>query len=160
MNARRISSAEFSGQLLARGYWIYVWRIRYRSKHLFYVGRTGDSSSVNAASPFSRLSRHLESRANSKSNSLYRALQRHGLKPELAKYEMLAFGPLYPETKDKAKHRDRRDAIAAIEYALAEDLKQSGFTVIGYHQKSRAQIDKSTKSTFLKILRTVKQRYS
>ena len=45
------------GKLLKRGFWVYVWKIITKDDQVFYyVGRTGDSSSCNAALPFSRMS--------------------------------------------------------------------------------------------------------
>lgn len=35
----------FNGGLLARGFWIYVWRITHGERDAFYMRRTGDSSS-------------------------------------------------------------------------------------------------------------------
>ena len=38
----------FNGELLQRGFWLYIWEIKTpKKKHLYYVGRTGDSSSIN-----------------------------------------------------------------------------------------------------------------
>jgi hypothetical protein len=48
------------GAMLARGFWLYVWEVTTTSgEKWLYVGRTGDSSSPNAQSPFARLSQHL-----------------------------------------------------------------------------------------------------
>jgi hypothetical protein len=55
-----VESFHFDGRLLPRGFWLYVCRVESNTGALVYVGRTGDSSSVNAASLFSRVSRHLE----------------------------------------------------------------------------------------------------
>ena len=50
----------FEGALLQRGFWLYVWEIKPFDGSVFcYVGRTGDSSSHNAQSPFNRMSQHL-----------------------------------------------------------------------------------------------------
>ncbi len=56
----------FDGSLLERGFWLYVWDIRQNDDRYLYVGRTGDSSSANAASPFNRIGQHLDFRANAK----------------------------------------------------------------------------------------------
>jgi hypothetical protein len=45
----------FDGALLGRGFWLYVWRITDDSRSALYVGRTGDSSSPHASSPFKRI---------------------------------------------------------------------------------------------------------
>lgn len=51
---------EFDGAFLQRGFWLYVWRvIAPNSTEVLYVGRTGDSSSPNAQSPFNRMGQHL-----------------------------------------------------------------------------------------------------
>ena len=44
---------------LERGFWLYVWVIDGAGDTLHYVGRTGDSSSSNAQSPFNRMGQHL-----------------------------------------------------------------------------------------------------
>src|SRR5208283_3705997 len=50
----------FDGGLLERGFWLYVWEITTpQDTHLYYVGRTGDSSSIKAQSPFNRMGQHL-----------------------------------------------------------------------------------------------------
>jgi hypothetical protein len=39
---------QFRGSALARGFWIYVWDVTTHShERMYYVGRTGDSSSLN-----------------------------------------------------------------------------------------------------------------
>lgn len=71
----------FRGALLERGFWLYVWRVRQDSREALYVGRTGDSSSRFAASPFSRLSQHLDLRPKASANMLLRNLQTRGAYP-------------------------------------------------------------------------------
>jgi len=55
-------SIKFDGRLLDRGFWLYVIDIHGPADRHLYVGRTGDSSSPNAASPFSRIGQHLDPR--------------------------------------------------------------------------------------------------
>jgi hypothetical protein len=44
------------GRTLQRGFWLYVWEVTTpNGAKLLYVGRTGDSSSINAQSPFNRM---------------------------------------------------------------------------------------------------------
>jgi hypothetical protein len=51
------------GALLERGFWLYVWEVLTEDGNtVLYVGRTGDSSSAHAQSPFNRLSQHLGNR--------------------------------------------------------------------------------------------------
>jgi hypothetical protein len=48
------------GSVLERGYWLFVWEIiTSDGELLLYVGRTGDSSSPDAQSPFVRMGRHV-----------------------------------------------------------------------------------------------------
>jgi hypothetical protein len=56
----------FHDELLQRGFWLYVWDIRAGSERRLYVGRIGDSSSPNAASPFQRIGQHLDFRENAR----------------------------------------------------------------------------------------------
>jgi hypothetical protein len=137
--ALSLHSFQFDGELLRRGFWLYVWRIRCNGKSFVYVGRTGDSSSVNAASPFSRVSRHLELREGARSNALVRNLRDAGVEPSNCRYEFFAVGPIYPEADDRTRHEQMRDEIAAVEAALAQELSGS-YKVLGTHG-SRKQLD-------------------
>jgi len=65
-----------AGGILQRGFWLYVWEVTPADKApLYYVGRTGDSSSTNAQSPFNRMGQHLGFAKNS--NMLRRHLMQH-----------------------------------------------------------------------------------
>ena len=67
-----VHTMRFDGAVLARGFWLYVWRVDAPDRLVFYVGRTGDSSSVNAQSPFRRVSEHMDPKGKatrSRSNS-------------------------------------------------------------------------------------------
>lgn len=53
----RVHELTFTGSFLRRGFWLYAWVIIAADHQVYvYVGRTGDSSSLNAQSPFSRMS--------------------------------------------------------------------------------------------------------
>jgi len=130
MNLHRTS---FPGAILERGFWLYAWRIRHGERQFFYVGRTGDSSSQYAASPFSRLVRHLDLRADAKGNSLLRHIRAQKLDPLKCTFELLAFGPLFPEQSTLALHRKFRDQIAPLETSLARMLRSRGLHVVGTH---------------------------
>ena len=123
----------FDGALLGRGFWLYVWRIADVARSVLYVGRTGDSSSQNASSPFKRIGQHLDARSNAKGNALARQLKRAGLHPESCTFEMVAVGPLFPEQEDVERHKSFRDQTGALERALADHLRAAGHTVIGSH---------------------------
>jgi hypothetical protein len=136
-----VESLHFSGHVLRRGFWLYVCRIDCTSGPFVYVGRTGDSSSVKAASPFSRVSRHLDLRPNARANALARGLWREGIDAATCRYEFCFIGPIHPETDDRQKHRERRDNLAAVESALARELGARGFRVLGSHG-SRGTLDR------------------
>jgi hypothetical protein len=109
----------FSGALLQRGFWLYVWEIvSAEQEHVYYVGRTGDSSSSNAQSPFNRMGQHLG--FNENSNVLRRRLTARGVDPDGCTFRMVAHGPLLEEATTLAEHGSRRDIVAAMERALAE----------------------------------------
>src|SRR2546430_5631539 len=72
-------SIKFDGRVLERGFWLYVIDIFTPEGRRLYVGRTGDSSSCNAGSPFSRIGQHLDCRANAKGNALARNLRAVGI---------------------------------------------------------------------------------
>ena len=118
----------FNGELLQRGFWLYVWEIQTPEKTiLYYVGRTGDSSSNNAQSPFNRMGQHL---GFNKGNMLRRHLEGKNIDPETCSFRLIAHGPILKETKTKDEHRKRRDSIAAMEKALAEEMTAVGYDVI------------------------------
>lgn len=117
------------GDLLARGFWLYVWEITPpRGTKLYYVGRTGDSSSSNAQSPFNRMGQHLG--FNKKSNVLRRHLEGKGVAPEKCGFRLVAHGPILEEAHTQDEHREFRDITAAIENALADAMAKAGYTVI------------------------------
>lgn len=134
----KLTRATFDGSLLQRGFWLYVWRVRQGDRAVLYVGRTGDSSSQFAGSPFSRLGQHLDVRPNAKANTLLRNLRTAGIDPEQAAFELFSVGPLFPEQKTMELHRKHRDIIGPVEAALAAALRDEGHHVIGKHQGARS----------------------
>jgi hypothetical protein len=124
-----LHSLTFSGEMLRRGFWLYLWEIRTPEQaYLYYAGRTGDSSSVNAQSPFNRMGQHLG--FNDKNNVLRRHLQGRGVAPEKCDFRLVAYGPLLEEAATLVEHRELRDVISALEKALAEAMTAAGYTVI------------------------------
>ncbi|MGA8005125.1 MAG: hypothetical protein WCA17_03415, partial [Burkholderiales bacterium] len=79
MKAHQLS---FGGAVLERGFWLYVWRVTNGTKRFLYVGRTGDSSSQFAASPFARIGQHLDLRPKASANMLHRHIRSRGLDPK------------------------------------------------------------------------------
>ena len=144
MQVHRIN---FSGAILERGFWLYFWRIKYINTEFVYVGRTGDSSSRFAASPFSRLSRHLDVSESASANMLLRHVKQRGFDPISCSFEMVALGPFFTEQHSLAQHRKIRDIVAPLESALALYLRQKGFDVVGSHP-TVGEVDKEL---FLKI---------
>jgi hypothetical protein len=131
-----VQSLSFSGPLLKRGFWLYVWEIKGVSEVVYYVGRTGDSSSANASSPFNRVGMHFNLRPNAKGNSLIRRLRDRKLDPEQCEYRMVAIGPLFPEQTSFEEHTPYRNVVATLEYALAEEFRSRGLIVLGTHHPS------------------------
>jgi hypothetical protein len=129
-------SIKFDGRVLDRGFWLYVIDIATPLGRRLYVGRTGDSSSAKAASPFSRISQHLDARPNAKGNALARNLREAGIDPAACSIEMIAVGPIFPEEKDFPTHRVVRDKVGALEKGLAQHLREHGYTVLGTHASS------------------------
>ena len=119
----------FHGELLNRGFWLYVWEITTpQGTKLHYVGRTGDSSSFNAQSPFNRMSQHLG--FNENSNVLRHRLDEKGVHAEKCVFRLVAHGPILPEATTREEHRQRRDCVAAMERALADAMLAAGYNVI------------------------------
>jgi hypothetical protein len=120
---------KFSGALLGRGFWLYVWDVTTVAKtHLYYVGRTGDSSSQNAQSPFNRMAQHLG--FNKNSNVLRRRLRSKGIDANRCAFRLVASGPVLEEAKGHAQHQESRDRIAGMEKALADAMTEAGYVVI------------------------------
>lgn len=94
---------------------------------LYYVGRTGDSSSSHAQSPFDRMGKHLGS--NDRNNMLSRYLGANRLAPEKCGFRLVAHGPLFEEATGDG-HHEPRDITAALESALACAMKQVGYEPI------------------------------
>jgi hypothetical protein len=129
-------SMSFDGHLLERGFWLYVWDIRGSSSRQLYVGRTGDTSSPNAQSPFWRIGQYLDPRPNAKGNALAQQLGRAGIDSSTCSFEMTAVGPIFPEQESFEEHRPPRDQMAALERALAERLRGRGYDVLGTHPRA------------------------
>jgi hypothetical protein len=130
-------SIKFDGRVLDRGFWLYVIDILAPKGRRLYVGRTGDSSSSNAGSPFARIGQHLSCRVNAKGNALARNLRAVGINPSTCSMEMIAIGPMFPEERVFTLHKPVRDEMARLERALALALRQRGFIVLGKHSASR-----------------------
>jgi hypothetical protein len=128
----------FEGEVLQRGFWLYVWEIVFSQKTYIYVGRTGDSSSPHASSPFNRIGQHLDFRANARGNSLAKRLMEAKVDPKRSKFRMLALGPLFKEQNLFEAHKPYRDQMATFEYETAEYLRTMKFNVLGTHQKGTA----------------------
>ena len=129
----KVHQVSFSGAVLERGFWLYVWRVTNEGKQFLYVGRTGDSSSRFAASPFARIGQHLDLRPKSGANMLLRHIRSRGLDPERCSFKLITIGPVFPEQKTLEDHRKYRDVVAPMEAALAEHLRVKGHDVCGSH---------------------------
>jgi hypothetical protein len=135
---------DFPGALLRRGFWLYVWKVSCGRDCFLYVGRTGDSSSRNAASPFSRIGAHLNMKKNAKANTLFRKIELEKFDPYRCTFRFLAFGPLMLEARRSDKtHRHRRDRIASLEKGLASYLKERGYDLRGSHGVKGAELPQS-----------------
>ena len=129
--AARTHRVSITGGFLARGFWLYVWEAKPSGrKPLYYVGRTGDSSSPNAQSPFVRMGQHLGYLKNA--CMLRNHLDDEGVDPEDCHFRMIAHGPILAEAKPKTmkQHKVRRDRIAALEMALECSMRQARYKVM------------------------------
>jgi choline dehydrogenase-like flavoprotein len=124
-----LHQVSFDGAILDRGFWLYVWEVTTaENKNMYYVGRTGDSSSSNAQSPFNRMGQHLG--FNKRGNMLRRRLTALGVDLEGCTFRLVAYGPILEEVPGRDEHRKIRDHIAAMEKALAEAMTTAGYEVI------------------------------
>ncbi len=141
----------FNGEILERGFWLYVWEISQDNNKYIYVGRTGDSSSAHASSPFNRIGQHLDFRDNAKGNSLAKRLKEAGVNPKKSNFRMLALGPLFPEQETFKEHVPFRDQMATFEYELANHLKNNKYNVLGIHHQSSDVSEKTLSEIKVKV---------
>ncbi len=119
----------FNGGLLERGFWLYVWEITTSEKtKLYYVGRTGDSSSSKAQSPFNRMGQHLG--LNPLESMLRNHLNSRDVIAERCNFRLIAYGPILNQAANREEHIASRDIIAGMEKALAVELNKSGYDVL------------------------------
>jgi hypothetical protein len=131
----------FDGGFLRRGFWIYVWQVMAPGeRELYYVGRTGDTPSCNAQSPFNRMGQHLGFAENS--NMLGKYLAIRGVEPNDCKFRLVAHGPILDEAENLQTHQGRRDRVAGIEKALAEAMGVASYDVMN-KVKCRKALDAS-----------------
>jgi hypothetical protein len=117
------------GRILRRGFWLYVWEVIAPTREEFlYVGRTGDSSSANAQSPFNRMGQHLGFLQTS--SMLRNHLSKRDVRPEQCIFRLIAHGPIVDEADGMEAHKECRDLIAALEKKLTEDLAAAGYEVM------------------------------
>jgi hypothetical protein len=125
-------------EVLQRGFWLYVWQVSLRDgTAVHYVGRTGDSSSLKAQSPFSRVSAHLG--PNKHANALRRHLDKKGISfDDCERLELVTFGPLHAEADNAADHNERRDKAHALESKLCRAMAQNYKALNTVSQGSRS----------------------
>ena len=136
-----IETLKFNGAMTERGFWLYVWKIASPKGELLYVGRTGDSSSPNASSPFARMGQHFGK--NEKAAAIINHLKKKKVVPkECGEFELVAYGPLFPEVEDMGNHRAPRDKVAALEKKLADALRCGEYQVMNtVHSKKNLERD-------------------
>lgn len=141
----QLISMRLRPQLLEPGFWLYVWDVQPRSEaagggpSVLYVGRTGDSSSPNAAAPYRRFGQHLG--YQDASNALRKHLAARNIVPEHChSIDFVAYGPIFPEQADMAAHQAPRDVVAALECKLASALADGGYDVVN-QVRSRKPLD-------------------
>lgn len=150
-----VYQTSFHGQMLERGFWLYIWRIKHKksnSEH-WYVGRTGDSSSPNAASPISRLSAHLNIKQKAKANTLIKNIHKVGLDPKFCQFKLASVGPVFAEQATFAEHVPFRDTVGKLEAEIAFTMREKGLSVLGTHPK-RGNFDEELFSAAMKNFNT------
>jgi hypothetical protein len=130
MSSASLHRISLTGELLKRGFWLYVWEVvPSAGDPVLYVGMTGDTSSPNAQSPFARLSQHLGT--NKHANALRRHLTGKGIEPTSCKsFDLVAYGPILPEADTMDEHKLRWSKVASLEKALSEELDKAGYEVL------------------------------
>ena len=150
-------SMTIPGAMIRRGFWLYVWRVETAAQgDLLYVGRTGDNSWPYAVAPYTRMGQHLGFQKSQ--NALRKYLAKKKLQPEdCLAFHLIAHGPIHAEIEgDKSTpearralmraHSVPRDAVAAMEKALAEDLAAAGYAVMNI-VRSNAELNQNAYGT-------------
>ena len=126
---------------------IMIFKLTADGQRVLYVGRTGDTSSPNAQSPFNRLSQHLGT--NAKSNALRRHLLRNGIAPEdCHSFLLVPYGPIFAEGQTAGEHVRARNIVAALEKALADAMTSAGYRVLN-EVKCQESVDAELLDTVL-----------
>ena len=137
-------------KMLSRGMLLYELRVEMPQGEMLYFGHTGDSSSLHATAPYTRMGQHLG--FSKAANSLRRLLTENSITPEeCAHYELISHGPVYAEIGLKAgQSRDEqmglqkpvRDKMAGLEKMLRDALHDSGYRVLNVvHSKKEYDKD-------------------
>jgi hypothetical protein len=124
------------------GYYVYTWEnTKPDDDKLLYVGRTGDSSSPNPPSLFTRLGRNLGTIPTS--SMVGNNLAKRGIDPDQCQYRIVGYGPIFeePAVKNMEDHKPLRDKTGAAEKQLALDLTAAGYDVIN-EVRCNAPLDK------------------
>ena len=123
------------GGMLQRGFWLYVWEVETAGgRMLYYVGRTGDSSSPFASNPYRRMGQHLGSQPNQ--TALRNHLEAAEVDIDACRFRFVCHGPIYPEAVGEnhalrmQAHEPVRNRMSAMEKALAVELKDAGYSVL------------------------------
>ena len=124
-----INYLTFEGAMTERGFWLYVWRVTSSdNRELLYVGMTGDTSSPNAASPFKRMGQHLDPKALG--NALFQYLKEHNVPSQRCTFELIAYGPVFPEATSMGEHKEPWSKVASVEMALRDALVSVDYKVM------------------------------
>ena len=150
---------KFQSAILRRGFWIYVVQITdSKGKKYYYVGRTGDSSSVNAASLFVRLGRHFENKKKAKGNTLWRAIEREEIDKDKLSFQIVGFY-LQKEEKQKEKYQKIIKEISCVEDKLHKDLEKVVGEVLGTQWKNGKGLFENSEKQYDDIVSTVNEKF-
>lgn len=134
-----VHELRFSGRILARGYWLYVVEVAVtNARTIYYVGRTGDSSSICSQSPFHRVGQHLG--GNTKVNALTKYILGKHINISNCDYRFVTIGPIFPDAKgNDERHQTRKKANSALEKHIAELFLQQRREVNTVHSRCSAE---------------------
>ena len=126
--------------MLKRGFWLYVWRIKSDKGEFLSVGMTGDTSSPNAADPFSRTAQHLSTKE--KQNAVRKNLESHDVSPEdCTSIKLIVHGPIFPEASSMEEHKRPWSIVSRLRKELADTLESYGYQLLPY-PSSRQDLDR------------------
>ena len=80
---------------------------------------------------------HLNDRKSAKANSLLKRTVEQELACQDCSYRFVGIGPVFEQQATMEAHKPLRDQMTGLERAVADHLREKGYTVLGDHPRAR-----------------------